>query len=100
MSNSRNTSFDRAQGALFSSIHRCRVLDAAPAEQDTWLRETVEYLGESFPTLTDRELNDLREIGERFCQPAIPHGKKHTELNRDEWQDEPVAEETEATAAS
>ena len=82
-----NKTFDHARDELFSQIHRCQVLKAATEQQSEWLRETVDYLGETFPALSDRELNELREIGERFCQPPIPHGKQHTAVTRGEWQD-------------
>lgn len=99
MSKHANATFENAQNEIFSQIHRCQVLKAAPEQQEEWLRQTVEYLGEIFPALTDRDLNELREIGARFCQPAIPHGKQHTELTRDEWQDEPVTDGAEAVQA-
>lgn len=99
MSNHVNATFDNARNEIFSQIHRCQVLKAAPEQQDEWLRQTVEYLGEIFPALTDRELNELREIGARFCQPAIPHGKRHTELTRDEWQQPSAADGAEAVPA-
>ena len=40
------------------------------------MNETIEYLGERFPDLTDSDLQDLHNVGIRFCQPAIPHGSK------------------------
>lgn len=98
MGKHRNTTFDHARDELFSHIHRCDVLKANAEQQNDWLRETVEYLGETFPALTDRELNELRDIGQRFCQPPIPHGKSNTELTRDEWEDS-GAEEEAGTAA-
>ena len=36
--------------------------------------ETIDYIGERYPDLTDGDLGDLREIGIRFCKPAIAHG--------------------------
>ncbi len=40
--------------------------------------ETIEYLGERYPDLTDIDLQELHEIGSRFCKPAIPHGADST----------------------
>ncbi len=40
------------------------------------MTETIEYLGERFPDLTDGDLQELHAVGIRFCQPAIPHGNK------------------------
>ena len=100
MSRDTNPTFGNARNELFSQIHRCQVLRASPEQQDAWLRETVEYMGEIFPALSDRELNELREIGARFCQPAIPHGKRHTELTRDEWQDAPARQDRETAVSA
>ncbi|MBW3569997.1 MAG: hypothetical protein KY467_02715 [Gemmatimonadetes bacterium] len=100
MSNQANTTFHNARNELFSQIHRCQVLKAATEQQDEWLRDTVQYLGEIFPALTDRELNELREIGARFCQPAIPHGKQHTAITRDQWQDAPAQEGAASASAA
>ena len=36
-----------------------------------WMSETIEYIGERFPDLTDGDLTELRGIGVRFCKPAI-----------------------------
>jgi hypothetical protein len=33
--------------------------------------ETIEYIGERFPELTDEDLGRLHEIGMRFCKPAV-----------------------------
>ena len=41
--------------------------------------ETIEYLSERFPDLTDGDLRDLYAVGIRFCQPAIPHGNRLTD---------------------
>jgi len=40
--------------------------------------ETIEYLGERYPDLTDSDLKGLHEIGSRFCRPAIAHGAGHS----------------------
>jgi hypothetical protein len=40
--------------------------------------ETIEYIGERYPDLTDSDLKDLHGIGIRFCRPAIPHGAENT----------------------
>ena len=69
---------DRARDELFSHITRCGVLQAASGDQETWMDETIEYLGERYPDLTDSDLQDLRTVGMRFCKPAIPHGADNT----------------------
>lgn len=95
------TDFDSARDELFSQIHRCGVLQAAPEQQEEWLRDSLAYFAEIFPALSDRQLDELRELGERFCQPPIPHGKGFSELTREKWEDEVVdetAEEATVTA--
>jgi hypothetical protein len=69
---------DRARDELFSHINRCGVLQASPEDQDTWMNETIEYLGERYPDLSDAELDELRAVGVRFCKPAIRHGAENT----------------------
>ena len=62
---------DRARDELFSHINRCGVLQASPEDQEQWMNETIEYIGERYPDLTDGDLTELRGIGIRFCKPAI-----------------------------
>ncbi len=71
----------RARDELFSHINRCGVLQAEEDDQRHWLDETIEYLGERYPDLTDGDLKDLYSVGIRFCQPAIPHGRKRFGFN-------------------
>ena len=33
--------------------------------------DTIEYLAESFPSLSREQLGELRAIGTRFCSPVI-----------------------------
>jgi hypothetical protein len=65
---------DRARDELFSHINRCGVLQAEHKDQEQWLEETMEYLGERYPDLTHQDLRDLYTVGLRFCRPPIPHG--------------------------
>lgn len=65
---------ERARDELFSHINRCGVLEAERKDQEHWLNETIEYLGERYPDLSDAELRELRTIGMRFCLPAIANG--------------------------
>lgn len=71
----RNKLRDRARDELFSHINRCGVLQAAEEEQKVWMDETMEYLGERYPDLSEADLRDLYAVGMRFCRPAIPHGQ-------------------------
>ena len=65
---------DRARDELFSHINRCGVIQAAEEDQGHWMDETVDYLAERYPDLTDVDLRDLHAVGMRFCQPAIARG--------------------------
>ena len=65
---------DRARDELFSHINRCGVLQADEDDQRHWMDETIEYLGERYPDLSDADLGQLHQIGIRFCKPAISHG--------------------------
>ena len=84
MGDHRTTDFDIARDELFSHIHRCGVLKATPEQQSEWLADTASFLSERHPTLSDAQLAELREIGTRFCQPAVPHGPDHSALTVDE----------------
>lgn len=63
--------FDQARDELYSHILRCGVLEAEPEHQADWFNDTMEYLGERYDRLTDRELQQLRQLGERYCRPVI-----------------------------
>ena len=73
---------DLARDELFSHIRRCGVLEAENAERTEWMQDTVGYLGERYPDLSQTDLAELSEIGHRYCRPAIPHGP--VELEGDE----------------
>lgn len=66
---------DRARDELFSHINRCGVLQAADKDQEEWLGETMEYLGERYPDLNETDLRELYTVGLRFCRPAIANGR-------------------------
>ncbi len=66
----------RARDELFSHINRCGVLQAEDDDQQHWMDETIDYLAERYPELSDGDLRDLYSVGIRFCRPAIPHGRK------------------------
>ncbi len=66
---------DRARDELFSHINRCGVLQAAEDDQTHWMKETMDYLAERYPDLSESDLQELFTLGMRFCRPAIPHGR-------------------------
>ncbi len=63
--------FEQARDELYSHILRCGVLEAAPEHQKEWFDDTMDYLAERYEGLDDDELEDLRRLGERYCQPVI-----------------------------
>lgn len=64
---------DRARDELFSHINRCGVLGAAEEDQREWMDETLDYLADRYPDLSEEDLDELHRVGMRFCQPAIPY---------------------------
>ncbi len=65
---------DRARDELFSHINRCGVVSASETDQTEWMKDTIDYLAERYPTLGAHELRFLHAVGMRFCQPAIARG--------------------------
>jgi len=80
---SRST-FDRARDELFSHIHRCEVIGATEEQQVEWMDDTIQYMAERYPDLSDRELQQLRDLGLRFCQPVISRGDFQAPSTRNE----------------
>jgi len=75
---------ERARDELFSHINRCGVLQAEPDDQKTWMDETIDYIGERYPDLSDGDLSDLHAVGMRFCKPAIKHGAQNTAKSQED----------------
>lgn len=71
---SRKTDFAEARDRLFSEVLRCGVREASATDAREWMDDTVEYLGDLFPALTDRQLDQLRDVGRQYLAPVIPHG--------------------------
>jgi hypothetical protein len=63
------TPFEQARDELFQQIMRCEVIGAAPEHQGEWFTETMAYFAERYPELKPADVNDLRQLGERFVQP-------------------------------
>ncbi len=66
-------SFDQARDELFSHILRCGVMEAELEHQKDWFDDTMQYLTERYPDLADEDRANLRLLGERYCQPVVPH---------------------------
>ena len=62
---------EQARDELFSHIVRCGVTDAEPEHQKEWLDDTMQYLAERYPALSESELVQVRVLGERFCKPVV-----------------------------
>ena len=71
MSKSDSQTFGRARDELFSHINRCGVLRATSEQQVEWMDDTMDFMAERYPELSQDELGELRMIGIRFCQPVI-----------------------------
>ena len=62
--------FAQARDEMFSHILRCGVIDALPEHQKDWFDDTMLYLADRYDDLTEEELTQLRQLGERFSQPV------------------------------
>lgn len=65
------TSFEQARDELFSHILRCGVLEATPEHRKEWFDDTMLYLADRYEDLADDEMEQLRTLGERYCQPVV-----------------------------
>lgn len=61
--------FEEARDELFQHIIRCGVIGSAPEHQQEWLADTMKYMAERYPELAERDVEQLRTLGERFAQP-------------------------------
>lgn len=71
-------SFEQARDEMFSHILRCGVIEALPEHQKEWFDDTMQYLADRYPDLSDEELGELRVLGERYCQPVIARADEVT----------------------
>ena len=63
------TPFEQARDELFQQIMRCEVIGATSDHQAEWFTETMAYFSGRYPELKPADVNDLRQLGERFVQP-------------------------------
>ena len=68
------SSFDQARDEIFSHILRCGVIDALPEHQKEWFDDTMLYLADRYADLSERQVDQLRTLGERYCQPVQRRG--------------------------
>jgi len=64
---------EQARDELFSHILRCGVLEADEVHQKEWMDDTMQYLSDRYTDLTPEQLAEVRVLGERYCQPVVPH---------------------------
>ena len=95
----RPTELDDARNELFSHIHRCGVMKATEEQQVEWMKDTVEFLGERYPSMGEAELKELHDIGLRFCRPVIVNGVQSPDEVAAEA-DEPVETDDEMQAVA
>ena len=66
---------ERARDELFSHINRCGVLQAEDDDKKHWMDETIDYIGERYPDLTDGDLPEPRRVStSRADESAQPPG--------------------------
>lgn len=80
----RKTELDRARDELMSHCVRCEVLEADIEHRMEWLEDTMGFMQERYPNLSDLQFAQLEMMGRQFLRPAIPHGNGHSALNRRE----------------
>ena len=64
------SSFDQARDEMFSHILRCGVIEALPEHQKDWFDDTMQYIADRYEDLSAEALAQLRQLGERYCQPV------------------------------
>ena len=65
------TPFEEARDELFQHIIQCGVIGSTPEHQSEWFQQTMTYLAERYHELSQKEVADLRVLGERFAQPPV-----------------------------
>ena len=93
------SALEEARNELFSHIHRCGVLRADEEQQTVWMKDTVDFLGERYPALSEKELEELSGIGLRFCRPVIANAPAEVEAEAEADIEADAEAETETAAA-
>lgn len=63
------TPFEEARDEMFQHIMQCGVIGCEPDDQAQWFDATMGYIADRFSELTQKELGQIRLLGERFVQP-------------------------------
>jgi hypothetical protein len=61
--------FEQARDELFQHIMRCGVDGAQPEHVEEWFGDTIKYMSERFPELSEQQIAELKTLGLRFAQP-------------------------------
>jgi hypothetical protein len=69
--------FEQARDELFQHIMRCGVVGAQPEHIEEWFADTIKYMSDRFPELSEQQVAELKTLGLRFAQPP----KSRTESN-------------------
>ena len=65
--------FEEARDELFQHIMRCGVVGSAEDDQKAWFADTMQYMSDRYPELTGEQIDELRQLGQRFAQPPKKH---------------------------
>ena len=61
--------FEQARDELFQHIMRCGVVGSDPVHAEEWFAETIKYMSDRFPELSEQQIGELKTLGLRFAQP-------------------------------
>jgi hypothetical protein len=61
--------FEQARDELFQHIMRCGVVGADAEHVSEWFAETIKYMTERFPELSEQQITELKTLGMRFAEP-------------------------------
>ncbi len=64
------TPFEDARDEMFQHVMKCCVIGAATEDQQEWFDSTMNYLADRYHELSEKDIVELRLLGERFIQPA------------------------------
>lgn len=65
--------FDLARDELFQHVMRCGVIGSVPEHQKEWFDETMKFLTDRYHELSQKQVAELRVLGERFAAPRVLH---------------------------
>ncbi len=64
------TAFEEARDEMFQHIMKSGVIGATPDDQKEWFDGAMTYIAERYHELSQKQIAELRVLGERFSQPA------------------------------